>query len=101
MSGPGNLVVGLFNDTMVSITDIRCHEDRHCRMRSLPKAPTHDQCRELNPRPLDLLSTAVSTRPRDPTGPGNMFSFKYKVNTNAHWMSVMIIYSMPLVFVDF
>ena len=34
----------LFNDTMVSITDIRCHEDRHCRMRSLPKAPTHDQC---------------------------------------------------------
>ena len=27
------LFVCLFNDTMVSITDIRCHEDRHCRMR--------------------------------------------------------------------
>ena len=49
----------LFNDTMVSITDIRCHEDRHCRMRSLPKAPTHDQCRESNPRPLDLWSSAL------------------------------------------
>ena len=40
------MFVCLFNDTMVSITDIRCHEDRHCRMRSLPKVPTHDQCRE-------------------------------------------------------
>ena len=61
------LFVCLFNDTMVSITDIRCHEDRHCRMKSLPKAPTHDQCQESNPRPLDLWSSALPTRPRDPT----------------------------------
>ena len=61
------LFVCLFNDTMVSITDIRCHENRHCRMRSLPKAPTHNQCRESNPRPLDLWSSALPTRPRDPT----------------------------------
>ena len=40
---------------MVSITDIRCHEDRHCRVRSLPKAPTHDQCQESNPRHLEIL----------------------------------------------
>ena len=52
---------------MVPITDIRCHEDRYCRMRSLPKAPTHDQCRELNPRALDLWSSALPTRSRDPT----------------------------------
>ena len=30
---------------------------RQCRMRSLPKAPTHDQCWELNPRPLDPCPT--------------------------------------------
>ena len=35
-------------------------------MRSLPKAPTHDQCRESNPRPLDLRSSALPTGPRDP-----------------------------------
>ena len=62
-----NKLVCLFNDTMVSITDIRCHEDRHCMMRSLPKAPTHDQCRELNPRFLELWSSALPARPRDPS----------------------------------
>ena len=36
---------------------------RQCRMRSLPKAPTHDQCRESNPRPLDLRSSALPTGP--------------------------------------
>ena len=38
---------------------------RKCRMRSLPKAPAHDQCRELNPRPLDLQSSALPIGPRD------------------------------------
>ena len=40
---------------------------RHCRMRSLPKAPSHDQCRESNPRPLDLRLSALLTGKRDPT----------------------------------
>ena len=39
---------------------------RQCRMRSLLKAPTHDQRRESNPRPLDLWSSALPTGPRDP-----------------------------------
>ena len=39
---------------------------RQCRMRSLPKAPTHDQCRKSNPRPLDLWSSALPTGQRDP-----------------------------------
>ena len=39
----------------------------HCRMRSLPKAPTLDQCRVSNPKPLDLWSSALPTGPRDPT----------------------------------
>ena len=30
-------------------------------MRSLPKAPTHDQCRESNRRPLDLRSSVLPT----------------------------------------
>ena len=62
----GNLFVCLLNDTMVSITHILCHEDRYCRMRSLPNAP-HDQCRESNPSPLDFWSSALPTRPRDHT----------------------------------
>ena len=40
---------------------------RQCRMRSLPKAPTHDQCRELKPRPLDLWTSAPPTGPQDLT----------------------------------
>ena len=39
---------------------------RQYRMRSLPKVPTHDQCRESNPRPLDLWSSTLPTGPRDP-----------------------------------
>ena len=34
-------------------------------MRSLPKAPTHDQCRKSNPRPLYLWSSALPTGPWD------------------------------------
>ena len=40
---------------------------RHYRMRNLPKAPTHDQYRELNPRTLNLRSSALPTGPRDHT----------------------------------
>ena len=40
-------------------------EQKYCRMRSLPKAPTHDQCPESNPRLIDLRSFALPTGPRD------------------------------------
>ena len=51
---------------------------RQCRMRSFPKAPTRGQCRELNPRPLDLWSSALPTGPRDPLcSSHSLLSHKY------------------------
>ena len=40
---------------------------RHCRKRRLPKAPTHDQYRESNLRPLNLQSSALPAGPCYPT----------------------------------
>ena len=40
---------------------------RQCEIRSLPNTSTHGQHWETNPRPSDLESNALSTRPHAPT----------------------------------
>ena len=40
---------------------------KQCGLRSLPNTYTHGQHWETNPRPSDLESNALSTRPHAPT----------------------------------
>ena len=46
---------------------LRLGRSRQCGIQSLPDTSTHGQHRELNTRPSDLESNALSTGPHAPT----------------------------------
>ena len=52
-------------DSCTRYPSLNCGQ-KHCRIRSLPKAPTHDQCWEFKSASLDLQYSALPTGPLDP-----------------------------------
>ena len=58
---------------------LRLGGPRQYGMQSLPDTSTHGQHRESNPRPSDLESNALSTRPHAPT---NIYLFNFLKNVS-------------------